>query len=113
MPNFIFLLIAYSSGALGASKTIYIEPGQCISIGKQEICAKTQSIKFDERIIQHFVCRFGLYDGSEIPDLKSYQLVKILVMTDGTKSEINLSNFGPSGKDKCEAEAQRQASLKR
>ena len=96
-----------------AAKTIFISPGQCIVLGSQQICALNQNnlqppgsvqpVPAEPPRVLH-LCRYGHYQESEVPDLKSYQLIEVTVAATGITREINIKNFGPNGKDACEKE---------
>lgn len=88
----------------GQAAPIFISSGQCIIIGSQQVCAlKSEGPSAEgKRIIN--VCRYGDFQDSEIPSLKSYALVEIVLMDSGRKHETITKNYGPNGKEACEQE---------
>lgn len=97
----LFLLLSETS----FSDTIYLEPGQCLLVSGQQVCGLKTYGASEEKTRYHYVCRYGAYQDSEFPDLKTYQLVEIKVPSFGQKEEIKLQNFGPQGKKDCESAA--------
>lgn len=99
------MLMAISSMSVG--EPIYIQPGQCILVGSQQVCATKDGTAGQEGTTTIHACRYGKHDGSDIPDLASYALLQIMVRGNGVKTETVVKNYGPSGKDDCEKDAER------
>ena len=87
---------------------IYLQPGQCIIVGSQQVCAMNsdQSAAVLKPSIL-WTCRYGT-QGGEIPDLKSYALYQVRINPSGTKNETLVKSFGPNDKEACEKEAQQR-----
>lgn len=105
-------MILATSSAM-AAEPIYIQPGQCILVGGQQVCAQVQAqggaVPVKSDIL--YVCRFGEFKDSETPEMKSFALFQIRVNDRGTKVETYIKNFGMNGKDACEREiAEKQKS---
>ena len=94
------------------AEPIYLQPGQCIVVGSQQVCAmKPDGIQAPETRTE-YACRYGLFKGSEVADLKSYELVQILIKPDGSTSEVSLKNFGLNGKEACDQEVDKRKASK-
>ncbi len=98
----VFLPFATSARA----EPIFIQPGQCIMVGSQQVCAQAgpggvQPVKSDVM----YVCRFGKHEGSETPEMKSWALIQVRVNDSGTKVETQIKNFGMNAQDACEKAA--------
>lgn len=99
-------LFALSSAA--AAEPIYLQPGQCILVGSQQVCALQTStaagttIGSDVQTI--YACRYAIHKDAETSDIKSYALFQIVTRGDGRKTETSLKNYGMAKAD-CEKEA--------
>ncbi len=109
---FTGIAMTFTAATAMAAEPIYIQPGQCIMIGGQQVCAQVQAgsnlpVKSDVL----YVCRFGEFKDSETPEMKSFALFQIRVNDHGNKVETYIKNFGMNGKDACERElAEKQKS---
>jgi hypothetical protein len=89
---------------------IYVQPGQCIMVGTQQVCAQVQNPAVttpDQEPKTIFTCVYGKHEGSDLPSLKSYALVQTLLGPKGRKTEMVIKNYGVEGKGDCEKEAER------
>lgn len=105
----IALILGFSQISF-ARDTIYIQPGTCVRVGKQEVCAtqnSTATSAVEPQIL--YTCRFGAHPGADVPDLKSYALFQISISPEGRKVETLLKNFGTNGKAQCEKEAEKKS----
>jgi hypothetical protein len=92
---------------------IFISPGQCIMIGSQQVCAtRSEGPAPEAKHIIH-VCRYSDYKDSEIPSLKSYALIEVVINDSGRKTETITKNFGPNGREACEQELEKLNSDKK
>ena len=83
---------------------IYVQPGQCIFVGTQQVCAVAADSEAKQIQRRLHVCRYGDYKDSEVPELKSHALIEIMVTNEGKKIETPIKNFGSNGKAACEKE---------
>lgn len=101
-------LLASSFPAVASAQTIFVLPGQCINVGAQQVCGQAapgtaiQPAKSDVM----YLCRFGKYEGSETPEMKSWALFQVRVNDNGTKVETLVKNFGMNAQEACEKAAQ-------
>jgi hypothetical protein len=96
-----------SSFSPAFAETVFIQPGQCIVIGTQQVCAmKPDAVTEPTAAKTIYVCRYGMHKDAEVSNMKSHQLFQVVVKPDGSKSEIALKNFGMNGKDACEKDAE-------
>lgn len=95
-----FLVISVTASA----DPIYVQPGQCIFVGSQQVCAMEAGSAPKEIQRRLHVCRYGHYKDSEVPELKSHALIEIMVTNEGKKIETAIKNFGSNGKAACEKE---------
>lgn len=98
---------AFATLAQGG-EAIYLKPGQCILVGGQQVCALAGDSSADHKKAPLYVCRYGMHEGAEIPDLKSYALFQVAFRDDGSKVETLIKQFGPTAKDQCEKEAEKR-----
>ena len=106
-------LTALFAGAAHADP-IYLQPGQCIMVGAQQVCAMSadQATAVLKPTIL-WTCRYGNHQGSEVPDLKNYALYQVRIDPSGAKNETLVKSYGPNDKKICEKEAdKRQAAEK-
>lgn len=102
-----------TAASVANADPIYLQPGQCILVGSQQVCAmKTDAVEPKVAPQTLYVCRYGMHSDSEVPDLKSYSLVQIITSSSGVKSEVKLKNFGQNGGEACEREAKERATAK-
>lgn len=104
LPKFgVLLSLIFAASAHAA--TVHIDPGQCVTVGSQEVCASDCSAdrKNDDKDVT-FACHYDVFAGSGFPNLKSYAVVKINDRKHST-TEIVVKHFGLNGKDDCEKEA--------
>jgi hypothetical protein len=87
---------------------IYLRSGQCIIVGGQEVCALSEQTTQTVTKIFHR-CDYGTHAGAEIPGLKSYAVIQIVMNTSGTKNETVLRNYGSTDAEKaaCQQEVDR------
>jgi hypothetical protein len=103
----------YSQAML--ANPIYLQPGQCIVVGSQQVCAikpdatSTTSVASEKTL---YACRYGQFKDADVTNVKTYELVQVLFKPDGSKTEVELKNFGINGKDACEKEAEKRDSKK-
>ncbi len=98
-------LLALPAGPALAGDPIYLQPGQCILVGGQQVCALGSPQMADLKPRYLYVCRYGMQAGAELTDLKSYSLFQVRVGPDGSKTETMVKSFGPNDKGPCEKEA--------
>lgn len=113
------LASAFVCSATQAQASTIIRPGQCIIVGTTEVCAsmptkeqcdmmngqgqqQTSTIPQPEIL---FTCRYAMHPNPEVPNLKTYALVKTTVQPDGRKSELIVKNYGIDGKAACDTAA--------
>lgn len=106
MISSVLFLFAASSFA-SEDRTIWLQPGHCIVIGSQQVCAvkpgengtaATQTNK------QTHVCKDGIKDEAD-PNLKGWGHVVITTSPAGKKlSQEVIKTYGPLGKKECEAD---------
>lgn len=90
--------------ALGG-EPIYVQPGQCVMVGSQQVCAmKADALGTPGEIT--YACRYSEHKGGELPGYKTYGLVKIVTKAQGASSEILIKDFGLKGKEKCDDAAE-------
>lgn len=97
------------------AEPIYIQPGQCIGVGNQQVCAlqtnpaaalpSATPAGAGDQTTTLYTCRYGLHSDAEVPDVKSYALVQVIIKPDGKKIETNLKNYGLHKKAECEKDA--------
>lgn len=89
--------------AAAHAEPIYVQPGQCIMVGSQQVCAMAQPGTLQPaKSDVIYVCRFGKYADAETPEMKTWELIQLRVNDSGTKVETNLKNFGINGQEACE-----------
>ena len=112
---FLSLFLILSSGYAHAS--VMVRPGQCIIVGTTEVCATlptpeqcTQSNNGQVNInTEHsFICRYAMHPNQEVPNLKTYALIRTTTNDLGRKDELMVKNYGISDKAGCEAEADKR-----
>lgn len=95
-----------------AGEPIYLQPGQCVMVGAQQVCALKADAKGDAAAATpapgdvNYVCRYAEHKGGDLPGYKTYGLVKVTTRADGKTTEILIKDFGMKGKDKCEQAAE-------
>jgi hypothetical protein len=95
-----------STGA--SADPLYLKPGQCIHLGNQEICAMMTDVPGGPvklNIVHQ--CQYDFHPGRELPDLKNWALVQVVIKADGKKVQMLIKQFGTGDKDKaaCDQEA--------
>jgi hypothetical protein len=99
MVSGIFFVASESFG----NQPIFVQPGQCIMVGTQQVCAvKAEGIQPGD---VSYACRFGEHRGGDLPGYKTYGLVKLTTAANGKVSETLIKDFGIKGKEKCDAAA--------
>jgi len=114
LGSLVFLGTAMASSAFAQLSPIWLRPGQCVMISNQQICAEkpgatdssstTTTPSGPTVSLKSLLCKWGAKDDSQ-PGLTGYGLYQMTVMTDGTKQEVLLKNFGPADRAGCEAAA--------
>jgi hypothetical protein len=98
-----------------AGETVYLQPGQCVMVGSQQVCALKSDVKDGKGDAAaaspapgdvNYVCRYGEHKGGDLPGYRTYGLVKVTTRADGKFSEILIKDFGIKGKEKCEQAAE-------
>jgi len=87
-----------------AGEPIYVQPGQCVMVGSQQVCA----MKGDATVAPGevtYACRNSEHKGGDLPGYKTYGLVKVVGKPDGSLSEVLIKDFGMKGKEKCDEAA--------
>ncbi len=114
MKNFWFKFLAFFPifASPVFSDTIHIEPGQCIMVGAQQICAASRD-EYSGRVIKNHPpkivskasCRFGAaYENDKT--IKGYGLYVLRMnKKDNSKNETLIKTFSPAEKAECEAAA--------
>lgn len=103
----ILLAITLLCSSAAFAEPIYLQPGQCILVGSQQVCAlQTSAVSTAGEPQTLYLCRFGLHKGSEIPDMKSFEMFQVVIQPNGQKIETALKNYGMNGKDQCEKDAE-------
>lgn len=95
--------------AAASAQTIFVLPGQCINVGAQQVCGQAAAgpgtaVQPTKSEVM-YLCRFGKYEGSETPEMKSWVLFQVRVNDNGTKVETQIKNFGMNAQDACEKAA--------
>ena len=94
-------------GSVAVAEPIYLQPGQCILIGSQQVCAMQPSGTMANQESQTiYSCQYGMHKDAEVSDLKSYALFQMIIRPDGRKIETSIKNYGMNGKSECEKEAE-------
>jgi len=111
--NFVGIIGAIAIASMGtatlapaalAGEPIYVQPGQCVMVGSQQVCA----MKGDATVAPGevtYACRYSEHKGGDLPGYKTYGLVKIVGKADGSLSEVLIKDFGMKGKEKCDEAA--------
>lgn len=108
--NFAGIIWAIAIASMGtanlalAGEPIYVQPGQCVMVGSQQVCA----MKGDATVAPGevtYACRYSEHKGGDLPGYKTYGLVKIVGKADGSSSEVLIKDFGMKGKEKCDEAA--------
>jgi hypothetical protein len=110
----VFLL---STGYAHAS--VMVRPGQCIIVGTTEVCASlptpeqcTQSnngqVQVNVNTEHSFICRYAMHPNQEVPNIKTYALIRTTTNDVGRKEEMMVKNYGIKDKAGCEAEADKR-----
>jgi hypothetical protein len=109
------LFLILSSGYAHAS--VMVRPGQCIIVGTTEVCASlptpeqctpTSSGQVNINTEHSFICRYAMHPNQEVPNLKTYALIRTTTNDLGRKDEMMVKNYGISDKAGCEAEADKR-----
>ncbi len=116
---FFSLVFLLSSGYAHAS--VMVRPGQCIIVGTTEVCASlptpeqcTQAIhrpsngQVNLNTEHAFICRYAMHPNQEVPNLKTYALIRTTTNDLGRKNETMIKSYGISDKAGCEAEADKR-----
>jgi len=99
------------TGSARAGEPIYLQPGQCILVGGQQVCAmqvgQAAEVAKPDTL---YVCRYGVHAGSEVPDMKTYALFMVRLDPSGHKTETLVKNYGVADSDKtaCDSESERR-----
>ena len=110
--NGFFTIFLFHTTPGNAAEPIYLQPGQCILIGSQQICAqKADTAGASTKTLMH-TCVYGHHAGTDLPDLKSYALIQTTTTDDGRKNEVVIKDFGVKGKEDCERQAETERSKK-
>ena len=91
--------------------TIWLQPGQCIVVSNQQICAQRSDHPSDKPTAKKerpnrevHTCKNGVKDETD-PNLKGWAHVVVVMNADGKKvSEEVIKTYGPVGQQECEAE---------
>ena len=87
-----------------AGEPIYIQPGNCVMVGLQQVCAlKSDAISAPGEV--SYACRYAEHKGGDLPGYKTYGLIKIINKADGSSAEVLIKDFGMKGKEKCDEAA--------
>ena|GEM_PF-1746967 len=106
VPAVAFLVAALAPVALGGDP-VYLQPGQCVMVGAQQVCAmKPDASATPAPNEVNYVCRYSEHKGGDLPGYKTYGLVKVSTRADGSSREILIKDFGIRGKEKCEQAAE-------
>jgi hypothetical protein len=103
------LLVMLASGGSRASedRTIWLQPGHCIIVGGQQVCAaKSDSATTPGTASnkQTHVCKNGIQDEADA-NLKGWAHVVITTSPEGKKlGQETIKTYGPLGKKECEAD---------
>jgi hypothetical protein len=105
MPFMTLLVLALTVTSIAAAaETIFVQPGQCIMVGSQQVCAQKNDATASTE--PTYACRFAEHKGGDLPGYKTYGLVKIVTRPNGSVTEMLIKDFGIKGKDKCDAAAE-------
>lgn len=102
-------LVAFSSWAVASEdRTIWLQPGHCIVVGSQQVCAVKPGDSSGDASAsknkQTHVCKNGIKDEAD-PNLKGWAHVVITTSPEGKKlSQEVIKTYGPVGKQECEAD---------
>jgi len=109
------LVILMSTGY--AQATVMVRPGQCIIVGTTEVCAtlptpeqctQTSTGPVTINTEHSFICRYAMHPNQEVPNVKSYALIRTTTNDLGRKDELMVKNYGITDKAGCEAEADKR-----
>ncbi len=115
--NTMFLSLVFLLSSGNALASVMVRPGQCIIVGTTEVCA---SLPTPEQCAQpnngqvnintehQFICRYAMHPNQEVPNLKSYALIRTTTNDLGRKDETMIKNYGITDKGACEAEADKR-----
>lgn len=98
-----------SAALILAAATIFVNPGQCIFVGTQQVCALDAAAAVSsepDNVL--YVCRYGMHEGSEVAGIKSYAVVQVAIKSNGAKLETPVKNYGQNAKDACEKDAEKR-----
>ncbi len=110
----VFLL---STGYAHAS--VMVRPGQCIIVGTTEVCASLPTpeqctqpnngqVQVNVNTEHSFICRYAMHPNQEVPNIKTYALIRTTTNDLGRKEEMMVKNYGIKDKAGCEAEADKR-----
>jgi hypothetical protein len=102
-----------------AHASVMVRPGQCIIVGTTEVCASLptpeQCAQTSNNQVQgtikaehSFICRYAMHPNQEVPNLKTYALIRTTTNDLGRKDELMVKNYGITDKAACEAEADKR-----
>jgi hypothetical protein len=108
-------VVLFSTGHAHAS--VMVRPGQCIIVGTTEVCAslptpeqctQTSNGQVNVNTEHSFICRYAMHPNQEVPNLKTYALIRTTTNDIGRKDEMIVKNYGITDKAACEAEADKR-----
>lgn len=102
-----------------ANASVMVRPGQCIIVGTTEVCASLPTpeqcnqtsngqVQANVNTERSFICRYAMHPNQEVPNLKTYALIRTTTNDLGRKDEIMVKNYGITDKAACEAEADKR-----
>ncbi len=107
VPATAFFLGLASGPVAFGGEPIYLQPGQCVMVGSQQVCAMKSDVAATPAANEvTYACRYAEHKGGDVPGYKTYGLVKVTVRPDGSSREILIKDFGMRGKEKCEQAAE-------
>ena len=101
------MLLVCAGLAAAEDRTIWLQPGNCIVVGNQQVCAAksgdgTSAEKPANK--QTHVCKNGIQDEADA-NLKGWGHVIITTGPDGRKiSQETIKTYGPLGRKACETD---------
>ncbi len=101
------MLFFLAGMAQAEDRTIWLQPGNCIVVGNQQVCAAKSgdSSTTEKPVNTHtHVCKNGIQDEADA-NLKGWAHVVITTGPDGKKiSQETMKTFGPLGKKECQGD---------
>jgi hypothetical protein len=107
----LVLMMAPTLSQASEDRTIWLQPGHCIVVGGQQVCAaKGDSASSPNTPMnkQTHVCKNGIQDEADA-NLKGWAHVVITTSPEGKKlAQETIKTYGPVGKKDCEADVAAQ-----